>query len=574
MNEKLEPDKLQQSQSLQVSHLMDLRQTILNWLMGMILILGTAMAYLNSAAFLESDNYLFLVVAWGAVVYLAAIFALGYFGKTSYLLRAISSVALTYVIAILSFDNYGLVGDARLWLVLFVALSTVMLGSRASIFANLISIITYLVAGFLILNGQISIKVPLGIDYSSSLESWVTAGFTTLFVNIIISVSVTALLRGLERSLSDLQSTYEETKALSSELTVEHNQLDLRTRSLENRLAQIRNAAEIIKAMGTILEPEELMHKVVNLVKERFDLYYVGIFTIDDRRRYAYLAAGSGEAGEKMLSENHQLAVGGSSMVGWATAHGEPRISLNVDQESIRFRNPHLPLTRSELALPIAVGAETIGAMSIQSTEPNAFDDDDITMLQSISDSLGIALDNARLFQKFESGLAEIQQLNRRYLSESWSNIWAEEERSAHQYYETAGYETTGDEREMNVPLILRGDQIIGNISFATEQTELSSDDKEFLEAITNQAALALESARLLDEANKRVEQEQALRQLTSRFAQSLDFETLLQTVVKEIGQIPLVREAAIHVSPPAEVVKKENGDGDIAAPFNRESNQ
>jgi GAF domain-containing protein len=553
---------------------MELRQTILNWLMAMILVLGTAMAYLNSSQFIETRNYLFLGVAWGAVVYLALIFALGYVGRASYLLRAISSVALTYIIAVLSFDNYGLVGDSRSWLILFVVLTTVMLGTRASIIANFISVVTYIGAGYLITNQIVIVKELIGNEYSLNPESWITAGTTTLFVNLILSASVTALLRGLDRSLSDLQSSLDESEALSAQLSEEHGQLDRRTKALEDRLTQIRNVAEITKTMAAILDPKELMDQVVELVQSSFDLYYVGIFTIDDYRRYAHLAAGSGEAGKNMLAEGHQLAVGGSSMVGWATAHGEPRISLNVDQESIRFRNPHLPLTRSELALPISTGSQTIGALSIQSTHPNAFDDDDITMLQSISDSLGIALDNARLFQQFERSLGEIEQLNRRYLAESWSNIWAEEDQAAEGEFTTPGDGYPDDVPEVNVPLVLRGDQVIGNISFATEQTDLTADDKEFLEAITNQAALALESARLLDEANKRVEQERALRSLTSRFAQSLDFETLLQTIVKEIGQIPLVKEASIHISPPEKMLATENGDQDDSTPASSEINQ
>lgn len=111
---------------------------------------------------------------------------------------------------------------------------------------------------------------------------------------------------------------------------------------------------------------------------------------------------------------------------------------------------------------------------------------------------------------------------------------------------------------EINLPLRLRGEQIIGNITLATEQSNLSEEDLEFVEAVSNQAAIALESARLLDEANRRVEQERALQELTNRFSRSLDFETLLKTIVEEIGQIPLVRETSIHVTPP-EMLEKPN---------------
>lgn len=559
MNDNAVTNTSREEQPQNFSRLQEQRETILTWLMGLILILGSAMAFLNTSQFIRAKNYAFLIVAWGSIAYLVTIIILGYFGKTSYLLRAISSVVMAYLIAVLSFDNYGLVGDARSWLILFVVLTAVLLGIRASIIANIISFITFLGAGYLITNEILVAKEQIGVDYNLATNAWVTAGITLVFINVILSVGVNALLRGLERSISDLEASFKKSNTLSQELQTGNEILEDRTKSLEKRLTQIRNAAEITRTMSAILDPEELMQKVANLVQKAFDLYYVGIFTTDDHRRYANLAAGSGEPGKNMVAEGHRLAVGGSSMVGWATAHGQPRIALNVDQESIRFKNPHLPLTRSELALPITIGSETIGAMSVQSVNPAAFDEDDITMLQSISDSLGIAMDNARLFQQFEQSLGEIQQLNRRYLAESWGNIWAEKEQSPDTEFVTDQEGIGEDTQELNVPLVLRGDQVIGNISFDTEQTELSPDDKEFLEAITNQAALALESARLLDEANKRVEQERALRDLTTRFSQTLDFDTLLQTVVKEIGQLPMVRQASIHVVPPKE--ETENGN-------------
>jgi GAF domain-containing protein len=146
----------------------------------------------------------------------------------------------------------------------------------------------------------------------------------------------------------------------------------------------------------------------------------------------------------------------------------------------------------------------------------NAFDEDDITILQSIADSLSIALENARLFQQFEKSLREIEQLNRQYMTDSWQNIWAENQEDDLSI-EKGALPAGLNVNEYNIPLKLRGDQVIGNISLSTEQADFSPDEKEFIEAISNQAALALESARLLDEANKRVERERAIRELTTK---------------------------------------------------------
>jgi GAF domain-containing protein len=534
----------------------EFRELILRVLTIVLLFIGTPMLLFNAKSFIENKNWLFLSVSIFAFFFILsmAIFQ----RRVSYPIRSISIILLAYAFVYLSFDNYGLVGDGRVWLVFFSVFTTIMLGLRYGILANLIGFITYTGIGYLILNDIMQVRVPIGFDYSQNLDSWLTAGATLTFISLVLSFATGLLIRSLEIGRMNLQTSFEETQQMSIQLEEEQQRLQNRSEDLERRLLQIRTAAEISRSLGTILEPSELLKTVADLIQTRFNLYYVGVFLIDEFRRYAVLSAGTGEAGQTMLAENHRLSVGGSSMVGWATSHGQPRISMDVEQEAVRFKNPHLPLTRSELAIPIAIGKQVLGAISVQSAEANAFDEDDITILQSIGDSLAIALENARLFQQFEASLAEIQQLNRQYMSESWNQILLDAEEKSQELTHEKG-STSGIEKDLNeisVPLTLRGDQVIGNISFTTDQKDLNPEEKEFIQAISDQAALALESARLLDEANKRVEQEFAIQELTKQFSRSLDFEALLQTVVEELGQLPNIKEASIHVTPPDELTQ------------------
>jgi len=526
----------------------DLRERILRVMTIVLVAIGAPMLITNAPGFIEANNWLFLGFGIFALIYLVTI-SIAYKG-IPFNLRAVSVVVVAYLLGPLSFDNNGLAGDANLWLLFFNIFTTIMLGLKAGFAANFISLATFMGFGSLITNGTLELKSMIGHDYSIDPGSWISSGVTMAFISLVLSISAGLLIRGLEKGRETLETSFSETQELTSKLEQEHDQLENRSLDLQRRLVQIRTAAEISRNLGTILNPQELLQQVADLIKTRFDLYYVGVFLVDDSRRFATLAAGTGEAGEKMIAENHQLSVGGSSMIGWATTHGKPRISLDVGQENVRFRNPHLPETRSELALPLIMGNQVIGAISVQSTLTAAFDEDDITVLQSIADSLAIALENARLFQQFEKSLREIEQLNRQYMTDSWQNIWAENQEDD-LALEKGAVPTGMDVNEYHIPLKLRGEQVIGNISLATEQSDFSPDEKEFIEAISNQAALALESARLLDEANKRVERERAIRELTTEFARALDFESLLQTIVEEIGQIPLVKETSIHITPP-----------------------
>lgn len=166
----------------------------------------------------------------------------------------------------------------------------------------------------------------------------------------------------------------------------------------ERRAIQLQTAAEVSQAANSVLDPETLIHQTVDLVKERFDLYYVGLFLADDERKWAVLRAGTGEPGEKMLAANWRLEVGGSSMIGRCVATGNPDIQLDVDQAPVHLRNPYLPGTKSELALPLISRGEIIGALTIQSIFAHAFSAEDVTVFQTMAGQLANAIGNANLY--------------------------------------------------------------------------------------------------------------------------------------------------------------------------------
>jgi len=74
--------------------------------------------------------------------------------------------------------------------------------------------------------------------------------------------------------------------------------------------------------------------------------------------------AGRGEAGRAMLREGHKLAIGGNSMIGASIANKKGRIALDVGAEAVFFENPHLPKTRSEMALPLIINDEEARQLS------------------------------------------------------------------------------------------------------------------------------------------------------------------------------------------------------------------
>ena len=170
--------------------------------------------------------------------------------------------------------------------------------------------------------------------------------------------------------------------------------------ALLRRTNQLQTASEVSSAATSILELNELLPKVVELIRSHFDYYYVGIFLVDEKREMAILRAATGDAGRQLLDARHALEIGNTSMIGWCVANNRARIALDVGKDAIRFKNPFLPLSRSELALPLRARGQVIGAMTIQSVVEAAFTDADITALQTMADQVGNAIETARLFDE------------------------------------------------------------------------------------------------------------------------------------------------------------------------------
>jgi PAS domain S-box-containing protein len=169
--------------------------------------------------------------------------------------------------------------------------------------------------------------------------------------------------------------------------------------ALGRRSTQLQAAAEVSRAASSILGLDELLRESVNLIRDHFDLYYVGLFLVDEAGEWAVLHAGTGKAGQMMLKRGHKLEVGGDSMIGSCIADRRARIALDAGQEVVRFVNPLLPETRSEMSLPLMARGQVIGALTVQSEREGAFSKEDISILQAMVAQVANAIQNARLFE-------------------------------------------------------------------------------------------------------------------------------------------------------------------------------
>jgi putative methionine-R-sulfoxide reductase with GAF domain len=211
--------------------------------------------------------------------------------------------------------------------------------------------------------------------------------------------------------------------ARSAELIDTNRRLESSVRTSQKRAALLQASADVSRTVAKIRELDQLLPQVTRLISKHFGFYHAGVFLIDKPSQYAVLRAASSAGGQRMLARRHKLRVGSPGIVGYATVTGKTRVALDVGVDAIHFDNPDLPDTRSEMAVPLQVGAELIGALDVQSTEEAAFAEEDVTVLALLADHIAVAIENARLIQESQRALASAEDAYRRYLRKEWDDF-------------------------------------------------------------------------------------------------------------------------------------------------------
>ncbi len=281
---------------------------------------------------------------------------------------------------------------------------------------------------------------------SVSFEQWISETTDFLLLCVAVTSSIIVLTTGLQNTITTQIS-------LSNELTKERNTLEQnvqdRVAEIQQRAAQLETASQIARDISELSNLDDLLSNAVNLIRDRFGFYHAGIFLLDEKHEFAVLKSATGEAGRAMMEANHRLRVGEVGIVGYVVAQGKPRITLDVGEDPVHFKNPNLPLTRSEIALPLIAGDQIIGALDVQSEKSNAFTQEDVKILQTITDQLAVAVEKTRLVEKLQQSVDELESNYQAYTQKSWrAHLKAAHRNYSYRYRQAKIDETTSDSPE------------------------------------------------------------------------------------------------------------------------------
>lgn len=463
--------------------------------------------------------------------------------------------------------NVGIGHSPMVGYAMIITIAGLLLGVGPALFLTLLCGGSYALVGWL----QIAGRLPAALSPEATLLTDVAA----------ITTGLAAIVVVLWLASQQLRQALHTEQRLSTELRHLVNTLEQRvaerTADLARRSTELEAAAQVAREAAAIRDVSQLLNTTVHLISERFGFYHVGIFLVDAPVEYAVLQAASSEGGQRMLAHGHRLKVGEIGIVGYAAGSGQPRIALDVGEDVVFFNNPDLPETRSEMALPLRVRERVIGVLDVQSEKPAAFSEEDVAILQTLADQVALAIENARLLEESQRALRELEVLYGRRARQAWAERVTRQP-AAYRYtgvgvgpvppslaqemgalppQHQPVIQQEGDGHRLIAPIRLR-EQTFGSIVLRQDPQEepWSLEEVALVEELSTQIGLALENARLLEETQRRAAREQLASEVTARFRETLDLETILKTAVQEIRQALSLPEVVIRL------VTAETDDG------------
>lgn len=430
----------------------------------------------------------------------------------------------------------------------------ILIGVGAALAFTLLSTVTYLLIGMVQAAGQLPAALSPESMYLSNAIG-LGLGLSVMVIFDWISNREIGLALDRERELS--------TELRGQRANLEQRVAE-RTETLRQRSEKLEAAGRVARTVAGIRDVSQFVDEAVRLISERFGFYHAAIYLMDEARAYVVLEAASSAGGRRQLASDSRLRVGDAGIISQVATWGEPRLAFDVGEDAFPFARSDLPTTRSQMALPLKVGDEAIGVLDLQSEESLAFADEDVTLLQTMADQIALSLENIRLLNGMQRALEELEAAYGQYTQELWHQGAQGSGRTRGYRYRRLDVEVVDEEpteasqaRRSGQPIVLTQRQggdgeravttlavpmkirehVVGALNLRFEGESVASDTVTLMEEVANRLALALESARLYEDAQRRAARERTLADVTRRMRESLDVDAVLQNAVREMRQ-------------------------------------
>ncbi|MCA9980539.1 MAG: GAF domain-containing protein, partial [Anaerolineales bacterium] len=321
---------------------------------------------------------------------------------------------------------------------------------------------------------------------------------------------------------------------------------------LIKRAAELEILRRVSTTAATTTDIGQSLQEAVNLIKISFSLYHAHIFLTNEAQTSLILRVGAENVGPLMVAEGYQIALNDAqSLVARAARTRSAIIENDLQAAPSYLPNPHLPESRSSLAIPMVVGDTLVGVFNVQSDHTDHFSEEDIRIHTTLAEQMALAWQNAQYFERSERALGELNVLMRRLTREGWEAYLAETEKHGQSFeYETGmvtaeeGASTAVDQVALLQQALTVQGETIGTLELDSPQ-DLSEDAADIMAEVAERLSLHLENLRLTDQTQNALSQTASLYNASTRLnsAQSLD------EVLQLLSEQPLLAHDVVNMS-------------------------
>jgi nitrate/nitrite-specific signal transduction histidine kinase len=254
------------------------------------------------------------------------------------------------------------------------------------------------------------LKAPLA-PVQRMIVSLLIIGLASLFGLSVVAIqhslrplrqlteAATAIASG-DLSRDVISTRRDETGVLANAFNRMTSQVRSMVGTLEKQVAErtrdLEASFQISQRLVSIIDRHELTISVVEEVKKYFNFYHVHVYLFDESGKFLMMVGGTGEVGDQLLKSGHRL-MKGQGLVGRAAERNTVVLVNNTVEDPGWLPNPLLPDTKSEVAVPIAIGANVLGVLDVQQAEVNGISEQNVNLLQAIANQTAVAFQHAKL---------------------------------------------------------------------------------------------------------------------------------------------------------------------------------
>lgn len=173
------------------------------------------------------------------------------------------------------------------------------------------------------------------------------------------------------------------------------------------RVQQLETLIEVAGVINSSLEKAEVRRRAIEASVRLVDVERASLLLLDKKKTEMHFEVALGDGTDAL---SHVKLVPGQGIAGCVVESGQPLVIHDVQSDPRYFAGLDAKsgfVTRDMICVPVRAKDELLGVLQVMNKCGGTFSDDDLMLTTALADQVGIAIENARLYERLEAAFRE-----------------------------------------------------------------------------------------------------------------------------------------------------------------------